>query len=169
VAAREAAAAAGLAPTPDVEGMARRWIAALLPRLRELGAEPARSLLKACAEAHYEELAMDATVAGFRGDLPSFLDFLRAEWGWTINHDPVAGVVLVDEGRTTCVCPLVADGRGHDLGALCYCSEGFAERMFSGVTGVPVRATVTASILRGDPSCVYRIELGGVRGEAGGA
>jgi hypothetical protein len=38
--------------------------------------------------------------------------------------------------------------------------------MFSAVTGAPVRATVTASILRGDPNCVYRIELGGARGEA---
>ncbi len=42
---------------------------------------------------------------------------------------------------------------------LCNCSEGFAERMFSYILNRPVRATVIASILRGDKSCKYEIFL----------
>jgi predicted hydrocarbon binding protein len=46
---------------------------------------------------------------------------------------------------------------GSDV--ICYCSEGFAERMFSRVAGVEVSAEVVSSVRRGDLSCVYRIEL----------
>jgi hypothetical protein len=39
------------------------------------------------------------------------------------------------------------------------CSEGFAERMFSNVLGQPVQASVLRSILKGDPSCVYEVQI----------
>jgi hypothetical protein len=102
---------------------------------------------------------MDSVLAPLRGDLPSFLAFLRSEWGWIVEHDAAAGVVLANENRDRCVCPLVPEEHGSDLGALCDCSEGFAERMFSAVTGAPVRARVVESILRGGARCRYRVEL----------
>ncbi len=53
----------------------------------------------------------------------------------------------------------IKNARDKRLPALCYCSEGFAERMFSIVQGSPVQAIVASSVQRGDPTCVYRIEL----------
>ena len=124
--------------------------------------EYARRLLKGCAASHYEDLKMQATVDRFKGKLDEFLDFPRKEWGWIIEHDQDQdkGVILINENKPNCVCPLVQKGQSGDLGILCYGSEGFEEKMFSEVVGSPVRAEVVECVLRGHKSCKYRIELG---------
>lgn len=139
--------------------MPRSWIAVLATSLS--GEEPAtaRRLLRSCSTSHWEALGMDAVVEPFCGDLPAFLDFLRSEWGWIIEYDAGAGLVEVNENKAECVCPLVAGNRDADLGALCYCSEGFAERLFGAVVRGDVRAEVADSILRGGDRCRYRIQL----------
>ena len=81
-----------------------------------------------------------------KGDLDGFLAFLSREWGWVITQ--CGEIILVDENKNYCVCPLCQAQKMPPL--LCNCSEGFAERMFSYVLNRPVRATVIASILRGD-------------------
>jgi hypothetical protein len=151
-------ATAGVPQEPDP--MPRKWIAALLPAL-QASADPvtAAQVLKGAAEAHYQHLRMDERVAPYRGDLGRFLAFLSSEWGWKIEYAAGSTQVLIDENKPNCVCPLVAQGLAGDPGLLCNCSEGFAERMFSAVVGTPVRAEVTASVLRGAPSCRYRITL----------
>jgi predicted hydrocarbon binding protein len=116
-------------------------------------------VLKAAAQAHWEHLRMGEKVAPYAGNLDGFLAFLRSSWGWKIEHDRAAGVILVDEAKDYCVCPLVEKGRPTDLTQLCDCSEGFAERLFGAVVGRPVRAEVTQSVLRGASSCHYRITL----------
>jgi hypothetical protein len=140
--------------------MPRRWIAALLPALAASpDREAARRVLKAVAQVHWEQLRMGERVAPYRGNLDAFLAFLTAEWGWKIERDREAGVILVDEAKSYCVCPLVEKGKPADLTMLCDCSEGFAERLFGAVVGHPVRAEVTQSVLRGASSCHYRISL----------
>ena len=139
--------------------LARRWIGALLPALAMLEAEEARGVLRQCAQAHFDDLGMASTLAPFRGDLPAFLGFLRSEWGWIVDYDAAAGVVMANENKDHCVCPLVAEEHPDGLGALCSCSEGFAERMFAAVTGGPVRTQVVESILRGGERCRYRVEV----------
>ena len=140
--------------------MPQKWIVTLIPRLAEGDRDYARRILKGCAASHYEDLNMQATVDRYRGRMDEFLAFLRKEWGWIIDYDRSEGVIRVNENKSSCVCPLVPKDRTEDLGLLCYCSEGFAERMFSGVYGSAVRAVVTESILRGQKSCKYRIDLG---------
>lgn len=143
----------------DPATMPRRWIAVLAGSLAESDPEEARRLLKGCSASHWEELGMDARVAPFRGNLPAFLDFLRSEWGWIIEFDSGAGLIHVNESKSDCVCPLVGPDRTPELGTLCYCSEGFAERLFGAVSGLPTRAEVTESILRGGKRCRYRIQI----------
>jgi len=140
--------------------MPRKWIAALLPLMATIDPGEAHRVLKRCSSSHYEDLKMDETVARFRGNVGSFIEFLRTEWGWVVDFDEASGVVLVDENKAQCVCPLISKDHGSHLGVLCSCSEGFAERMFSAVSGGSVRAEVTESILRGGERCRYRIELG---------
>lgn len=140
--------------------MPRKWIAALLPSLAaESEPEVAARVLKAAAAAHFEHLGMAERVAPFRGNLDGFLTWLSKEWGWRIEYDRTARVLEVDEAKSYCVCPLVQKDAQADLGILCNCSEGFAERLFSAVVGHPVRAEVTQSVLRGAGSCRYRISL----------
>ncbi len=146
-------------PEKPPAGMPRKWIAALLPLMATIDPDEARRILKRCSSSHYEDLEMDVTLHPFRGDVPAFIDFLRTEWNWVVDFDPATGVALVNENKSECVCPLISRDHGADLGTLCACSEGFAERMFSAVAGRPVHAEVTESILRGGERCRYRIEL----------
>ncbi len=145
--------------TKSPDPMAKKWVATLLPLLASGDPEAARTLLRACSAAHYDELGMAAIAGRYRGNLDAFLGFLRAEWGWAIEYQPDAGLVLIDENKSVCVCPVVPKEHRGLLGLMCHCSEGFAERLFAEVVGAPVRAEVTASILRGDPTCKYRIDL----------
>ncbi len=142
------------------EGFPSAWVAGMLEVAdRSLDARAKVRLLKGCAAAHYRSARMPETVAPFAGDLERFLEHLSQSWNWKISYDPSAGIILADENKSSCVCPL-ARGGARLSPLLCHCSEGFAERMFSAVTGKAARATVIRSVLRGDPSCVYRIELG---------
>jgi hypothetical protein len=137
----------------------RAWIAALLPGLAAGDPAEARRVLRGCAVAHFHQLSMSTVLAPFRQDLPAFLDFLRREWSWIVVHDQDTNEVLVDENKDHCVCPLLTAAPGPEVGVLCYCSEGFAEAMFTVVMGAPAAAEVTSSILRGDDRCRYHIRL----------
>lgn len=140
--------------------MPRAWIAALLPALAvEADRAAAGRVLKAAAAAHWENLRMAEKVAPFQGNLDALLEFLRTQWGWKIER-PEPGVIVADENKSACVCPVLRKGTQADLSVLCNCSEGFAERLFGAVAGHPVRAEVTQSILRGAPTCRYRVTLG---------
>jgi hypothetical protein len=143
---------------PAKEPLAKAWVATLLPLLAAGDRAQAAKAIRACSGPHYEALGLDATVGRFRGDLDGFLRHLQQEWGWVITRGPEPGVILIDENKPACVCPVVPKPHTGDLGLLCYCSEGIAERMFSQVVGRPVRATVVSSILRGNATCRYRIE-----------
>lgn len=137
-----------------------KWIATLLPSI-DANTDPdhAKTIIKGCADSHYEHLNMDKTVARFEGKLDEFLEFLSAEWGWIIEYSKQDGVIMIDENKDVCVCPLILKEIGMKSPSLCYCSEGFAEKMFSTVAGFPVEAQVTESIIRGAKSCKYRIDL----------
>lgn len=66
---------------------------------------------------------------------------------------------MADENKSFCVCPLVNVKKKTVSDAICYCSEGFAELMFSAVFEKPVTAIVISSVIRGDSSCRYKIDL----------
>jgi hypothetical protein len=156
-----AGAGAGHQAASQPEPMAKKWVATLLPLLAVGGRDQARQAIRACWPAHFESLGIQPTLDKFHGNLDGFLRHLQAEWGWVVSYSPDQGVILVDENKPACVCPVVPKNHAGDLGLICFCSEGIAERMFSDVVGHPVRAQVVASILRGDRSCKYRIDVKG--------
>lgn len=116
-----------------------------------------RSLLKGCAQAHYDHLKLTELLAPYRNNPDAFVQYLESGWGWKVSHDKTTRTILADENKDHCVCPVAARLPQKGPAALCYCSEGFAEAMFSFVLGCPVSATVVSSILRGNERCVYRI------------
>jgi hypothetical protein len=136
------------------------WLARLLSLIDDtLTPEAKANLLKGCALAHYQHINMEQTVAPYKGNLQEFFRFLTEEWRWKVEYDEDARVITADENKSFCVCPLVQRQIVKDSSMLCSCSEGFAERMFSAVLDQPVKAQVTKSILRGDTSCVYTIQI----------
>lgn len=136
----------------------QEWISSILLNVNnELSKESARKLIKKTAGVHYENLKMDTLLAEYSGDLDKFIDFLREKWGWKVEYDKEQKVLIADENKNTCVCPIADFKKDKDTSAICYCSEGFAEKMFSSVSGTPVQAEVIASVRKGDPSCIYKI------------
>jgi hypothetical protein len=136
------------------------WLSTLLTALdANLPPEAKAAILQGCAAAHYRSLNMDELVSQYRGNVEGFLQLLSEKWQWKVAYDKDAQIITADENKSACVCPLMQKGLGITSPALCYCSVGFAERMFSAVAARPVKAQVTRSILRGDPSCVYTIQI----------
>jgi hypothetical protein len=139
---------------------ASEWITNLLAVLDNGLAEETRALLlRGCAASHYANANMDAVVSQYTGNLAGFLQFLSEKWQWKVAYDPAAQTITADENKPDCVCPLVQKAPGKVSATLCHCSEGFAQRMFSAVIEKPVKARVVRSVLRGDKSCVYSIQV----------
>lgn len=140
--------------------MMQEWVAMLLASIgKSTDSQSQRLFLKSCARAHYDNLKMDQVLEPYVGDIEKFNAFLSNEWKWKITYDKVNGVLLADEDKSYCVCPMVNHEKNETLETICYCSEGFAELMFSKVAGEPVTAEVISSIHRGDKSCVYKVSL----------
>ncbi len=136
------------------------WIASILLNVNdELDKGSARKLIKKTAGVHFENLKMDTLLAEYKGDLDKFTVFLREKWGWKVDYDKEKRILIADENKNYCVCPIAVHSKEKDSSAMCYCSEGFAEKMFSLVSGVQVQAEVIASIRKGDTSCKYKIVL----------
>jgi hypothetical protein len=136
------------------------WISTLLLNIDENAEdEECRKIMKPCAMAHYNFLEMDKVLAPYVGDMNKFTQFISKEWDWKIDYNPESGVIIADENKSQCVCPMVNKQLGVRSSILCYCSEGFAEKMFSTVAGQPVKARVISSIHRGNDRCKYEIRL----------
>lgn len=146
--------------TENENNMQKQWLQALLSNISEkLDDTEKRKILKSCSKAHYDQLDMDKKLMTFGNDLESLLQFLEKEWNWKIDYNKSKKTILVNENKNHCVCPLAGNLNASALSALCYCSEGFAEQMFSTVTGANVHATVVSSIHWGGATCIYKIEL----------
>ncbi len=138
----------------------QEWISTLMLSLDEQTDEQlSRQIMKRCARAHYDQLNMEQLLENYVGNPNKFIQFLKDSWNWRVSFDEEKRVVLADENKDFCVCPMVNSERGVKSAVLCYCSEGFAELMFSKVAGHPVEARVLSSIHRGDKSCRYEIKL----------
>ena len=146
----------------DVEkpSVSEAWISLLLTSLNnELDEEAKRKVMKKTSLAHYQSLKMDELLAPYKGDLDKFIKFLNTEWGWKVTFDKSSNTLIADENKNYCVCPVSKFKKGDKTSAMCYCSEGFAEKMFSTVTGKPTLATVSSSVRRGDATCIYNIKI----------
>lgn len=143
------------------EKMAKRWIIEVLENINNnMQEEQVRSLVKSASIADYDGLAMDKVLAPYIGDIDRFNKFLENEWGWLIHYENGNhNVIIADENKPHCVCSLLKYANGKRYPALCYCSEGFAERMYTAVSGKQAKARIISAIQRGDKTCIYRIEL----------
>lgn len=144
---------------PKPESIHSRWITSLALSLKDESPETARRIIKDRSQAHFDDLNLKEKFAPFVGKIEDFHEFLKKEWGWVIAYDKDKGVIDIDENRDYCVCPLIQNKKIEGLGALCYCSEGIAESMFSYVVGHAVKGEVVRSVLRGAPTCRYRVTL----------
>jgi predicted hydrocarbon binding protein len=136
----------------------QNWIALLLTNIdSSLGEDEIRKVLKSSALAHYNDLKMESILEGYKDKLETFIGWVETSWGWKVDYNKATRTIVADENKNYCVCPMIDHKTETRYPALCYCSEGFAEKMFSTVIGQPVSATVISSVQRGAKSCKYRI------------
>lgn len=142
------------------EAFALHWIRELLQSLDgcRFSETQLRDIVKNTFKAHHDLLNVPEMVKPYIGEPDRFIDFLQNAWGWIVTDNTAEKTLIVDENKPFCVCPLMKHSNGNLFPALCFCSEGFAEKMFSMVYQHPVSVTVAASVQRGDPSCIYRIK-----------
>ena len=143
----------------------QEWISTLLKSIDD-NTEASQQILKNCAQVHFRHLEMEKVLKPYKGDIEKFNSFLEKEWGWKVEYDKNAGVIVANENKNFCVCPMVNREKGVDSSILCYCSEGFAELMFSFVADKKVKAEVVSSIHRRNNSsnyktnsCIYKVLL----------
>ena len=116
-----------------------------------------RDAIRAASSYHWDMLALTERLEALEGDIDKIIDFFTREWGWVISYDADVGVLIADENKPECVCPVAR--ATHADASLCACSEGFAERLFTAALRRPVRSEVISSILRGGAHCVYKITI----------
>lgn len=151
---------AGTQENDGQKKLMQEWISTLMFSLDEQPDDKlSQIIMKRCAVAHYTDLKMDEVLQPYENDLPKFIRFLEDSWSWKVDFDTEKGIIYADENKNFCVCPMVNQQKGVKSGVLCYCSEGFAELMFSKVAGHPVEATVVSSIHRGNDRCKYQIKV----------
>jgi hypothetical protein len=144
----------------DNKQLIQNWISEILSVMDgELDEEVKRSILKKTSEVHYNNLEMAEMLSPYVGDMDKFIGFLEEKWGWKVDYDKAAKTLTANENKNYCVCPISDSKTGSHSSVMCYCSEGFAEKMFSTVAGTPASATVISSVKRGDKTCVYRVVL----------
>ena len=142
------------------EMLVKSWLSGLLVNIdKGLDEASKRKILKSCSIVHYENLKMDEMLAPYVGNLEGFMKLLQESWGWKVDYDKSKQTIMANENKNYCVCPMINTKDNIDKSAICYCSEGFAEKMFSVVSGTSVAATVISSIHRGDETCIYKVVL----------
>lgn len=150
----------GESETDPEKHLIRSWTANLLKNLdSELETEKLRKLIKKNAVIHFNELKMNDMLKEYIGNPDKFIAFISEKWGWKIEFDKTSGILIADENKSYCVCPMVNRAEGIGSSVMCNCSEGFAEKMFSVVFGRTVTADVISSVLKGNASCKYKITV----------
>ena len=115
-------------------------------------------IIKACSFEHFNSLGMLLILQKYIGKIDEFIDFIQKEWNWIVTYDRKTNIIIADENKNYCICPLVK-GNIVNSKELCFCSEGFVERMFSVVIQKKIKAKVVQSFLRDKKSCIYKIEI----------
>lgn len=131
----------------------------LLNMQANLSEEENQKAIKQLAQIHYAKLNMDEFLMPYENKIDAFIEFIGKEWGWKVTYDKSTQTIVADENKRECVCPMINHKTGIKPGALCYCSEGFSEKMFSKVAGRIATAKVISSIHRGNDRCRYEIKL----------
>lgn len=67
-----------------------------------------------------------------------------------------------EKRRAYCFCPIIRERMEEGMpGVYCYCGAGWERRQWEGTIGEPVRVRVLHSVLRGDDSCTFAVEIPG--------
>lgn len=117
-----------------------------------------RKALAHCSEVCFEKNGFKEQIGAMK-NFDEFVDVCHNEYGWIVDYDKSNGILICNENKDHCLCPIARSVKNNLAGTLCHCTETELERMFSMAYKGNVKATVLKSILRGNDRCIYKIEL----------
>lgn len=135
------------------------WLCELLNSIeKHCSKEQSALIFDQCGACHYKR--MEQRLEKYIGDLQGFIAYMAKEHGQIITYDETNNIIRVDENKDYCVCPLAKCMKDKKISPiLCHCSASMTNKMLAKIIGKPVKSRVVSSVLRGDRSCVYEIEL----------
>ncbi len=135
------------------------WLKACFNTLEtELSGQESKELMESCGRSCLMP-AMKLQVLDIRKKTENLKEFVE-----TVNRELFGEGHLRIEGNAiygkhdTCYCPLVQSYSVKYPEFYCNCRQGWLKELYSEVFDKDVHTEVTASILRGDPYCEYKIE-----------
>ena len=151
------AADAGLQETEWKIGFMQRRFAKMLDLLRETtDATTQAGILegmgKACAEEYTGQIKQ------FQGDIEGFIKHVEEQWAEKVDYNKEKGMIsITGKKQENCYCPFV----NNDVtpAEFCNCSIGWQKRTFEFISGQPVEASVSETILGGGERCNFEISL----------
>lgn len=93
----------------------------------------------------------------YQGNVRGFLEEGLRLWMAEAHYDEAKGTIRIVDKSATCTCPLVKVGTTPS--SFCDCTLGWQEAAYSMLLGVPVKAELEESILRGGKRCAFRISV----------
>lgn len=111
-----------------------------------------------CASICYHNKGMESLIEKFR-NLDEFFHFLIHEWNWILSYDQERNILLCDENKSECICPVVRACGGDISLSMCSCTEGMLNRIFEKAFNKKIHTTLITSVLRGGKSCVYEVRI----------
>ena len=116
-----------------------------------------KEAMRVCSRVCYDKNGFDELIP--ENDFEKFLKIAVDDFKWNVDYNREQGIITVHENNTECLCPMVRACASKLKPTLCRCTETELERMFSRAFGHEVKATVTESILMGQKTCIYQINL----------
>lgn len=109
-------------PDQDNKQLNNEWLSTLILSLdKNLDESVLRPIVKSLAITHYNRINMDSVLGEYIGKMDHFVSFLENNWGWKINYDKASKVLIADENKDFCVCPILEHKKDVDTSALGYC------------------------------------------------
>jgi len=133
------------------------WIRSLMGQMdAQMEESPKKALMESCGRECAKRGAVKMAEP-FKGNVDGMLAELEKHLGK--DHAVREGdhaFLQYDQ----CYCPMVAGMEEKLSGTWCQCSRGWVLEMFETAAGKPVKVELLQSIMKGDPVCRFRINLG---------
>ena len=140
----------------------RIWANQLLDNMSETGAGKrfvnGEKAIEACSaycfrEKNMAEMFKDVTT------LEELIEIFRTKWNWVVDYDKEHGVLICNENKDYCLCPIEHCSKGDVSKNLCLCTRGMIKSIFRFALQKEVNVELLRSVIRDGKSCIYKIIL----------
>ena len=109
----------------------------------------------------FGEVCSNESVGQFKqyiGNIDGFLQYIRENWVESAEFDKARNeITITGKPSDKCFCPFVGNSKMSTN--FCNCSTGWMKQTYGAILGKKVEAKATATVLRGDDRCSFKIQI----------